>query len=89
MLIIIFCKFFQLIHNFISHVCLIFYLLFVICYYMENNSQIKLNTACLLNVPLHAYNKDFSFIVNGEEIKTSRLISDLLSPILIFYFFNK
>ena len=49
---------------------------------MENNSQIKLNTACLLKVPLHAYNKDFSFIVNGEEIKTSKIISDLLSPVI-------
>lgn len=33
-------------------------------------------------VPLQTYDKDFSFIVNGKEIKTSRLLSDLLSPII-------
>ena len=49
---------------------------------MENNSQIKLNTTCLLKVPLDSYDKDFSFIVNGEEIKTSKIISDLLSPVI-------
>ena len=35
-----------------------------------------------MTVPFGSYANDFSFIVNGEEIKTSRLISDLRSPII-------
>ncbi|KAK8840628.1 hypothetical protein M9Y10_030402 [Tritrichomonas musculus] len=46
---------------------------------MSQETQIKLNPSCILNVPLQTYDDDFTFIVNGEEIKTSRLISDLLS----------
>ena len=43
-------------------------------------SQIQLKTSCITTVPLEVYNNDFSFIVNGEEFKTSKLNSDLLSP---------
>lgn len=42
--------------------------------------QIQLKTSSIMKVPLRTYNEDFKFIVNGEEIKTSRIISDLLSP---------
>lgn len=34
----------------------------------------------LLNAPLQVYKDDFSFIVSGEEFKTSHLVSDLISP---------
>lgn len=47
---------------------------------MSLQTQIQLQTARILNVPLQTYGKDFSFIVNGEEFKTSRIISDLISP---------
>lgn len=44
--------------------------------------KIKIEPSCLLTVPLQTYDNNFSFIVNGEEFKTSRLISDLLSPVI-------
>lgn len=43
-------------------------------------SKIQIKPSCILNVPLKMYSDDFSFIVNGKEFKTSRIISDLLSP---------
>ena len=46
---------------------------------METN-KLRLNSDCITKVPLQTYNNDFTFIVNGEEIKTSRIISDLISP---------
>lgn len=46
---------------------------------MSTSSQIKLNTDSILNVPLQLY-ENFSFIVNGEEFKTTQLVSELLSP---------
>lgn len=47
---------------------------------MNGESQIQLGTTSILNVPLQIYDNDFTFIVNGEEFKTSRIISDILSP---------
>lgn len=44
-----------------------------------DNGQIKLNTSSILSVPIQTYNESFTFIVNGQEFKTTRLISDLLS----------
>ena len=38
-----------------------------------------LDTSSIMNVPLRIYD-DFVFIVNGKEFKTTKLISDLLSP---------
>ena len=49
---------------------------------MDQLSQIQLKTSCVTTVPLQVYNNDFSFIVNGEEFKTSKIISDLLSPVI-------
>ena len=46
---------------------------------MNEECVIQLQTDCILNVPLLIYG-EFTFIVNGKEFKTSRLISDLLSP---------
>lgn len=43
-------------------------------------NHIQLECSSILQVPLQVYYNDFTFIVNGNEFKTSRLISDLLSP---------
>lgn len=45
-------------------------------------SKIQLNTSCILKVPLQTYEQVFSFVVNGVEFKTARLVSDLISPII-------
>lgn len=47
---------------------------------MSNIMQAKLDTSCILTVPFQIYEKDFNFIVNGEEFKTNRLIASLISP---------
>ena len=47
---------------------------------MSETSKLQLKESSILNVPLQIYEKNFTFIVNGEEFKTSQLISDLLSP---------
>lgn len=46
---------------------------------MSEKNQIQLEYSSILNVPIQNYAKDFTFIVNGEEFRTSSLISDLLS----------
>lgn len=46
------------------------------------SKKIHLNSSSILKVPLKTYNDEFIFIVNGQEFKTTRLISDLLSPII-------
>lgn len=43
-------------------------------------TQIQLECSSILQVPLQSYINDFTFIVNGKEFKTSKIISDLLSP---------
>ena len=43
-------------------------------------NQIKLKDSSILNVPLFKFDKDFTFIVNDQAYKTSRIIADLLSP---------
>lgn len=47
---------------------------------MGELSYIQLKFSSLLQVPLHSYERDFSFIVNGKEFKTNRIVSDLISP---------
>lgn len=47
---------------------------------MSETVKIQLKQSSILQVPFQAYNEEFTFIVNGEEFKTSRLISDLISP---------
>lgn len=46
---------------------------------MSEISHIQLQASSVLNVPFHLYDKNFLFIVNGEEFKTSRIIADLIS----------
>ena len=48
--------------------------------FMSKENKIHLKPCCILTVPFQIYENDFSFIVNGKEFKTSRLISDILSP---------
>ena len=48
-------------------------------FYLKNSTnQMQLQTDCILNVPVQSYD-EFTFIVNGEKFKTTRLVSDLLS----------
>lgn len=49
---------------------------------MANTSKIELKTSCILDVPLTNYTNDFTFIVNGQEFKTSFICSELLSPLI-------
>lgn len=46
---------------------------------MSQNHQVRLKKSSILSVPIECFSKDFSFIVNGEEFKTSHLFADLLS----------
>lgn len=47
---------------------------------MIQTNSLKLQTSCIRNVPFDIYEKNFTFIVNGEEFKTSKIISDIISP---------
>ena len=49
---------------------------------MTINSNIQLNTNRILNVPLHIYDDNFTFIVNNIEFYTSTIVADLLSPVI-------
>lgn len=49
--------------------------------HMSSKSYIQLKTTSISNVPIQTYG-NFTFIVNGEEFQTSRLISDLISPLI-------
>lgn len=42
--------------------------------------KIYLKTTNILNVPIHTYMDEFTFIVNNKKFKTTRLIADLISP---------
>ena len=45
---------------------------------MDEKGQIQLKTACITKVPFQTYD-EFTFIVNNERFKTTRIIADLLS----------
>ena len=47
---------------------------------MSDKNQIKLKETSIRQIPLNLYQNDFTFIVNGKEFPTSRIIADLLSP---------
>lgn len=50
-------------------------------FHMSKDLKIQLRTKAIRNVPLSSYNDyDFLFIINGEEFKTTKIISDLISP---------
>ena len=42
----------------------------------------QLQSSSLFDIPFDTYEKNFTFMVNGEKIQTSRIISDLLSPVI-------
>lgn len=44
------------------------------------NQSIQLSTSSILHIQLDKYEKDFLFIVNGQEFVTSTFIAELLSP---------
>lgn len=43
-------------------------------------TYIKLEESSILHVPVQKYERDFTFIINGEKYETNRIIADLLSP---------
>ena len=44
------------------------------------NIDFSLNVECAKKLPYDLFKKNFTFIVDGQEYKTSRIIADLLSP---------
>ena len=46
------------------------------------NQSIRLQTDSILQAPLSVYQNDFTFIVNQKEYQTTKLVADLLSPII-------
>lgn len=42
-------------------------------------SSFKLHTSRITNIPLQNYEEKFTFIVNGKEYLTSKIVADLLS----------
>lgn len=47
---------------------------------MIQENSVHLSTSSILNLPLQTYDKDFSFIVNGEVFNTSKFQAQILSP---------
>lgn len=45
-----------------------------------NTCNYSLNPSALINFPIDKYEENFTFIVNGQLYKTSRIVADLLSP---------
>lgn len=48
----------------------------------NNNYEIRLLSKRIEEIPLNDYELDFTFVVNNEEFQTTRIIADLLSPII-------
>lgn len=49
-----------------------------------NFNQIKLNKEAILNIPFQIYD-EFSFIVNDKIYKTTKIVAELISPIICRY----
>lgn len=43
-------------------------------------NTVRLQTNSVLQVPLQNFDKDFTFIVNGQSYKTNKFVADLISP---------
>lgn len=54
----------------------------------EGKTFYSLSTDNVRKVPFEKYQKDFTFIVNGERYETSRFFADLLSPTICNYHYN-
>ena len=53
---------------------------------MENEDiDFSLSAESLNDIPFHKYENNFTFIVNGKQYRTSRVVADLLSPIIREY----
>ena len=52
---------------------------------MEKNLSFELSIDTIKEIPFDRYLKDFTFIVNGREYKTSRFYADFLSPLIRRY----
>lgn len=52
------------------------------------NSEFALSQKNIHNLPFDKYQRDFTFIVNGKKYSTSRIVADLLSPIIAQNHFN-
>lgn len=46
----------------------------------SENFLFSLNKEDIKNIPFQKYNKDFTFIVNGNPYKTNRIFADIISP---------
>lgn len=49
---------------------------------MTANDELQLQLKRNQNIPFDKYEKNFEFIVNGKRYQTSRIVTDLLSPII-------
>ena len=47
-----------------------------------NRNKLFLSNKNMKNLNLDLYEKDFTFIINGKEIKTAKFIADILSPLI-------
>ena len=54
----------------------------------KNKFVFLLNIDNFKSIPFDKYENNFTFIVNGNEWKTNRLIADLLSPIIRKYHYQ-
>lgn len=46
---------------------------------MMVETQLKINLSNITKLPFQSYQNDFSFIINGQEFKTNKIVSDILS----------
>ena len=49
---------------------------------MDNKIKFDFSLKNLKELPFNQYEQDFTFIVNGQKYQTSRIIADLISPII-------
>lgn len=52
---------------------------------MEKDHKYALSCENVKNIPFDKYGENFTFIVNGQRYKTSRVKADLLSPVVSRY----
>lgn len=52
------------------------------------NTEFSLDLNCIKALPFDKYDHNFTFIVNGKQYKTNRIVADLISPIIRNYHYN-
>lgn len=55
---------------------------------MEKVNSISLSLESIKSIPLEKFDKDFKFFVNGKCYETTRIIADILSPIINKYHYE-